>query len=70
MVVSSGTKAEGHTLQDSGLLAADAARVLAVRKRDGTVSVNPASSVTLEDGDLVIALGTEDQLFASASRLR
>ena len=70
MVVAGGTSAAGHTLEESGLLAADAARVLAVRKRDGTVSVNPASTVTLEDGDLVIALGTEDQLFATAARLR
>jgi voltage-gated potassium channel len=70
MVVAGGTSVAGHTLEESGLLAADAARVLAVRKRDGTVSVNPASTVTLEDGDLVIALGTEDQLFASAAKLR
>jgi K+/H+ antiporter YhaU regulatory subunit KhtT len=52
------------------LLRSDAARVLAVRKRDGTVNVNPPSSTPLEDGDLVIALGTEDQLFATASLLR
>lgn len=70
MVVNSGTGVIGRTLEESGLLATDAARVLAVRRRDGTVSVNPASTTTLEEGDLVIALGTEDQLFSSASRLR
>ncbi|HEY3084865.1 MAG TPA: potassium channel protein [Candidatus Dormibacteraeota bacterium] len=70
MVVTAGTKAEGHTLEDAGLLASDAARVLAVRRRDGTVNVNPAGDLRLDDGDLVIALGTEDQLFASASKLR
>src|SRR5438105_364625 len=70
MVVTSGTKAEGKTLEAAGLLRSDAARVLAVRKRDGTVNVNPPATARLEDGDLVIALGTEDQLFATASLLR
>jgi len=70
MVVTSTTQASGKTLEEAGLLSADAAKVLAVRKLDGRVSVNPASSFQLEDGDLVIALGTEDQLFATAARLR
>jgi voltage-gated potassium channel len=70
MVVAPGTKALGKTLEEAGLLAPDAARVLAVRKSDGTVNVNPATTSRLEEDDLVIALGTEDQLFASASKLR
>ncbi len=70
LVVTPDCKAVGKTLADSGLLAGDAARVLAVRRPDGTVNVNPGASTTLDDGDLVIALGTEEQLFASASRLR
>jgi voltage-gated potassium channel len=70
MVVAPGTKAIRKTLEEVGLLAPDAARVLAVRKVDGTVNTNPPAQLRLEEGDLVIALGTEDQLFASASRLR
>jgi voltage-gated potassium channel len=70
MVVTAGTKADGCTLEEAGLLSTDAARVLAVRRSDGTVNVNPAADVRLKDGDLVIALGTEDQLFASAAKLR
>jgi voltage-gated potassium channel len=70
MVVSPETKAVGKTLEEVGLLAGNTAKVLAVRRRDGNVSVNPAASIRLEEGDLVIALGTEDQLFASASLLR
>ena len=70
MVVSTGTKAIGKTLEEAGLLAGDAARLLAVRRPDGAVSVNPPASTRLGDGDLVIALGTEDQLFATAARLR
>jgi len=70
MIVSPGTKAIGKPLEEAGLLAPNTAKVLAVRKRDGTVSVNPPPTILLEDGDLVIALGTEDQLFATASLLR
>ena len=70
MVVTAGTKADGCTLEEAGLLSPDAARVLAVRRSDGSVNVNPQPDVRLTDGDLVIALGTEDQLFASAARLR
>jgi voltage-gated potassium channel len=70
MVVTAGTKADGCTLDEAGLLNPDAARVLAVRRSDGSVNVNPQPDVRLKDGDLVIALGTEDQLFASAARLR
>src|SRR6266568_8775385 len=70
MIVSPGTKAIGKPLEEAGLLAPNTAKVLAVRKSDGTVSVNPPGNIRLDDGDLVIALGTEDQLFASAAKLR
>jgi voltage-gated potassium channel len=70
MVVTSGTTVAGRTLEEAGLLAPDAARVLAVRKADGTVNVNPSPGMRLDGGDLVIALGTEEQLFASAAKLR
>jgi voltage-gated potassium channel len=70
MLVTPGTKADGSTLEAAGLLSPEAARVLAVRKSDGSVNVNPAPDARLQDGDLIIALGTEAQLFASAARLR
>jgi K+/H+ antiporter YhaU regulatory subunit KhtT len=41
-----------------------------VRRRDGTLHANPAAELLLEEGDLVIALGSEEQLFASAAKLR
>ena len=68
--MSPATAAIGKTLEASGLLAGDAARVLALRRRDGNLHVNPSGSLRLEEGDLVIALGTEEQLFVSASVLR
>lgn len=70
MVVEGGTAALGKTLEETGLLEPAAARVLAVRRRDGTVDVNPSGTIRLQEGDLVIALGTEDQLSVSAAKLR
>jgi Trk K+ transport system NAD-binding subunit len=32
--------------------------------------VNPSGDMRLEDGDLLIALGSEEQLFASAAMLK
>jgi voltage-gated potassium channel len=70
MLVASNTKAVHKTIEECGLLDPAAARVLAVRRKDGTLHVSPNGSLRLEEGDLVIALGTEDQLFASAALLR
>ncbi|HSS60818.1 MAG TPA: potassium channel protein [Candidatus Limnocylindrales bacterium] len=70
MVVTLDSKAIGKSLEEAGLVARDAAKVLAVRKPDGTVNVNPPASARLDEDDLVIALGTEEQLFATASKLR
>ncbi|HEV2413605.1 MAG TPA: potassium channel protein [Candidatus Dormibacteraeota bacterium] len=64
-----GSLIAGKTLEGAGLLTPDAAKVLAVRRRDGNVSVNPPATLSLEADDLIIALGTEDQLFATAAKL-
>jgi voltage-gated potassium channel len=70
MLVGAATAAAGKTLEEVGLFGPETARVLALRRSDATLLVNPIGSTRLEEGDLVIALGTEDQLFASASKLR
>ena len=70
MVVTAGTKAAGKTLEEAGLLDPSAAKVLAVRRLDGSLHVNPSGTLRLEDGDLVIAMGTEEQLFATSARLK
>jgi voltage-gated potassium channel len=70
MVVTPGMAATGKTVEESGLLAPSAAKLLALRKRDGTLHVSPSGSLRLEEGDLVIALGSEEQLFASAGLLK
>jgi K+/H+ antiporter YhaU regulatory subunit KhtT len=40
-----------------------------VRRRDGSLHVNPPAELRLEEGDLLIALGSEPQLQATASAL-
>jgi voltage-gated potassium channel len=70
MLVHPGVAAVGKTIAGAGLVSPDAAKVLAVRRRDGMLHANPAPDLLLEEGDLVIALGSEEQLFASAAMLR
>lgn len=70
MVIDAGTPAVGRTIEAIGLLAPGAARPLAIRRADGTLHVNPAGDLRLEGGDLLIALGTEEQLFTTAASLR
>lgn len=69
VLVNPNTKAVGKTLTDSGLLDTSGAKLLAVRRRDGTLHVNPADDLRLEEGDLIIALGNEQQLLTTASML-
>ena len=70
MIVNAGSAVIGKTLEESGLMASTGARILALRRRDGTLHVNPTATMRLEEGDLIIALGTEEQLFATASILK
>lgn len=70
MVVIAGSAVIGKTLEESGLLASTGARILALRRLDGTLHINPSATMRLEEGDLIIALGTEEQLFATASVLK
>ena len=69
LLVNPRTRAAGKTLSDAGLLDPAGARLLAVRRRDGSLHVNPEGSLQLEEGDLLIALGSEQQLLATAARL-
>ena len=70
MVVNAGDAVIGKTLEESGLLDSTGARILALRRQDGTLHVNPSTTMRLEEGDLIIVLGTEEQLFATASVLK
>ena len=70
VLVGQSTTALGKTLDAAGLLDASGAKVLALRRRDGTLHANPGGELRLEEGDLVIALGTESQLVATAAMLK
>ena len=70
MLVSGGMAALGRTISAAGLLDPSGARILALRRRDGTLHVNPSGDLQLQDGDLVIALGSADQLVTSAALLK
>jgi voltage-gated potassium channel len=69
LVVRPGSGALGTTLHGAGLLGPALAHVLAVRRRDGRLFINPDAALALQEGDLVIALGTPDQLSRTAAAL-
>jgi voltage-gated potassium channel len=70
LLIGKGMAAIGKTITEAGLLDPPAAKVLALRRRDGTLYVSPTPDLRLEDGDLLIALGTEGQLLNSTSLLK
>jgi voltage-gated potassium channel len=70
ILVGASMTALGRSLDEAGLLDPAGAKVLALRRRDGTLHANPAGDLRLEEGDLVIALGTESQLIATAAMIK
>jgi voltage-gated potassium channel len=69
VIVGPKTKVMGRTISEAGLLDPSGAKLLAIRRRDGALHVNPNGDLRLEEGDLVIALGSESQLLTTASIL-
>ena len=70
LLIGKGMAAVGKTITQAGLLDASAAKLLALRRQDGTLFVSPSPDLPLEEGDLIIALGTEAQLVTSTSLLK
>jgi voltage-gated potassium channel len=64
LVVPSGSKVLGRTLGDSGIREAGA-NVLAIRKRSGQLRINPPENQVLESDDLLVAIGTRQQMSAA-----
>jgi voltage-gated potassium channel len=62
-------RARGQTLEEAGLLGSSGARLLALQRQDGRLYVNPEGVLRLEEGDLLVALGTEAQLARTAALL-
>ncbi len=69
LLVNPRTAAIGKTVQEAGLLETSRAKLLAVRRRGGALHVNPPADLRLEEGDLIIALGSEPQLQATVNAL-
>lgn len=69
VLVNPRTPVVGKTVAEAGLLEASRAKLLAVRRRDGSLHVNPSADLKLEEGDLLIALGSEPQLRATLAAL-
>jgi voltage-gated potassium channel len=63
-MVPSSSRMLGRTLGDSGLRSAGA-NVLAVRKRSGQLRINPPDNLVLESDDLLVAIGTREQVDAA-----
>lgn len=55
-------------IKDSRIREASGATILAVRAQDGSLNYNPRSDTVLRDGDILILVGTPDEL-AAAVRL-
>jgi voltage-gated potassium channel len=54
----------GRSLADSGMRQAGA-NILAIRKRSGQLRINPPDSQVLESDDLLVAIGTREQMSAA-----
>jgi len=63
-LVPSSSKVLGRSLADSGLREAGA-NVLAIRKRSGQLRINPPDNQVLESDDLLVAIGTRQQMSAA-----
>ncbi len=70
ILVGEACRSRGRSLHDAGLLESGRARLLALRRRDGGMHVNPNPELRLEDGDLVVAMGSEEELTATAALLQ
>ena len=70
MVVPPQCSRQGQTLEEAGLLAPGAARLLALRRADGTLDVNPGPTQHLEPGDLLVVLGSGQEIDRTAELLQ
>jgi voltage-gated potassium channel len=69
LVVPARSPVVGRALQSSGLLAGAGAQLLALCRADGKIHVNPALELVVEEGDLIVVLGSASQLEATAKLL-
>jgi voltage-gated potassium channel len=70
LLVLPGSKAIGRTLGECELFGDRVASLLALRRHDGHLHVNPPHELIVEEGDLVVALGSRPQLETTAALLQ
>jgi voltage-gated potassium channel len=66
LVVPAPSQISGHSLRSAQLRDQTGALVLAIRRADGSFIANPSPEVLIETGDVLIGVGTADQLGALA----
>ena len=64
VTVGPGSQLAGQTISSAGIHATTGALVLALRRPDGTFLTNPPASAMIEAGQVLIAVGTDDQVAA------
>lgn len=62
VALGAGSELVGMSLADSRIRSRVGATILAIRHADGTVTPNPSPTVPLSDQDILVAIGTVDQL--------
>ena len=70
LTVRSGCAAVGRSIAEAGLTGEEGARLLALRRRDGTLHVDPGPELFLQEGDLIVAIGSVEQLSSTAALLQ
>jgi len=61
-LVEKGSKVIGKGLAESNLRQQSGSTILAIRKSDGGFNLQPIGTTVIEEGDVLIAIGTKDQL--------
>lgn len=70
LVVPPRASVTGRSLEAAGLLSDGCAQVMAVRRTDGTTIVRPAADLLLQEGDLLVALGSQTELDRTATMMK
>ncbi len=60
--VSDGCASAGKSIRDLRVRHLTGAIIVALRKRDGTFDTTPEPDVTLDPGDVIVGVGTTDEL--------
>lgn len=70
LTVRGGAAAVGRSISAAGLAGGGGARLLALRRREGDMHVDPKPDLILQEGDLIVAIGSVDELSVTAARLQ